>query len=105
MTITIELNEEEAAKLIRLTEEQGASPADAFRSWLAAVPPTHHLSARELLRLPKKDRETYLRSAAEDAAPLYAADLARPDHEKELTAISSVAGRDYRDAAGEEYSP
>ena len=104
MTIIIELNEEEAAKLNRLAKERGTNAEDAVRSWLATVPPIHLLTARELLRLPKDERERYLRAAAEDAAPLYATDLALPSHERELTAISSVAGLDYNDASGEGYN-
>ena len=50
------------------------------------------LTARELLSLPADKRDAYLRAAAEDAAPLYEADLALPPSERELTALTALDG-------------
>ena len=40
--------------------------------------------------LPREEQKRQLRAQAEAAAPMYAADLALPVHERELTAFSAL---------------
>lgn len=54
-------------------------------------------SARDLLRMPPAERDAYLRTAAESAAPLYEADLGLPPHERELTALTALDGEAFCD--------
>ncbi len=55
-----------------------------------APQPRQLLTSRELLAMTPEERRPYLRAAAEAAAPLYAADLARPPLERELTALTAL---------------
>jgi hypothetical protein len=60
------------------------------------------LSPREFdlnvfLALPREEQERQLAAAAEDAAPLYAADLALPVAERELTAFTTLDGEVFHD--------
>ena len=50
------------------------------------------MTVRELLKAPREVRDAYMRAAAEDAAPLYNADLALPPAERELTAFTILDG-------------
>ena len=54
-------------------------------------------TARELLRLPARERDDYLRAAAAQAATEYELDLALPAAKRELTAFSAVSGTDFLD--------
>jgi hypothetical protein len=47
-----------------------------------------------LLSLPREERDRILRAQAEQAAPLYKADLALPPAERELTAFTALDGVD-----------
>ncbi len=49
------------------------------------------------LALPREEQEQQLAAAAEDAAPLYAADLALPVSERELTAFTALDGDNFVD--------
>ena len=91
MTLTIELTPEEAAKLHQLAHMKGTDDAGALRELLAQWT-EQPLTARELLRLTKEEQARYLRVAAEQAARLYEADLARPMEERELTAFTALDG-------------
>ncbi len=51
-----------------------------------ARPPTAH----ELMLLPSEQRAAYLEAAAEAAAPLYTADLAKPAAERELAQLPQL---------------
>jgi hypothetical protein len=97
MTLTIQLTPEEEARLVAAAHREGLAAAEYARRRLMADLPAPYLSARELLRLSPEEQGRYLSAAAEVAAPIYAADLALPLEERELTAISAVAGSDYRE--------
>lgn len=43
------------------------------------------MTARYLMTLTPEDREPFLEAAVEDALPLYEADCARPEADRELT--------------------
>lgn len=52
--------------------------------------PEGHWDFVRFRALPKADQTRILERAAQEAAPLYAADLALPAHERELTAFESL---------------
>ena len=106
MTLTIELTPEQEAALQAQASAAGLDATEYARklltSDLAGLPvrepaSNQTYSARELLKLPEEEQARYLRAAAELAAPEYEADLALPPHQRELTAISVVAGLDFQD--------
>src|ERR1041385_4458609 len=100
MTLTIELTETEAAKLHHQAQAQGVDEATLLREWIASLPeekPRRCLTPQELLRMPPEEADRYIEAAAEEAAPLYAADLALPPQDRELTALSTLAGASFRD--------
>ena len=100
MTLTVELTEIETARLRALAKANGTDEETALREWIAALPdesPRQFLTPQELLLLSPQEQNCYIRAACEEAAPLYAADLNRPPHERELTALSPIAGVSFRD--------
>ncbi len=68
---------------------------DAIWQTIESLPTTNILSTSELLRMPVLDRDRYIEAAAAHAAPLYNADLLLPLAERELTALSSISGKDF----------
>jgi hypothetical protein len=105
MTLTIELTPEAEDRLSRAARRAGVRPEDFARSLIEALPIAAEMdldrtyTARELLKLPATERNSYLRAAAERAAAEYEADLALPETERELTAFSAVSGADFLDGA------
>lgn len=69
----------------------------ALRAMLPEAATEQYLTAQELLRLPRAERSRYLAAAAEKAAPVYAEDLAKPVHERELTAFTALDGEPFLD--------
>ncbi len=65
-----------------------------MESSIAEKAPAKVWTAAELLKLSVSERAPLLQAMAEEAAPLYAADLALPHHERELTAFSALDGAD-----------
>ena len=59
--------------------------------------PTKATTASGLLALPPEQRGRVLAAAAENAAPLYEADLALPPAERELTAFTILDDEDFDD--------
>jgi hypothetical protein len=90
MTLLIELAPEVENRLTQEAERLGLPPAEYASRLIARelLPPEYDLDA--LLALPPAERARLLSSAAEDAAPLYQADLALPVAERELTAFTSL---------------
>ena len=105
MTLTIELTPEAEERLKQVARRAGVKPEDFARSLIEGLPvitetdSERKYTARELLKLPAMERERYLRAAAERAASEYEADLALPEAERELTALSGVSGADFLDGA------
>jgi hypothetical protein len=98
MILTIELTAEQETALQAQASTAGLDASEYARQLLAcdlAGPPTRTYTASELLKMPAEERSRYLRAAADLAAPEYEADLALPPHQRELTAISAIAGRDF----------
>lgn len=100
-TLTIELPDSQATRLRREAEATGIDES-LFVSRLieSALSDESHqtrvsYTAYELNRMLKEERDRYMRVAAEDAAPLYEADLALPRQERELTLMSTLAGENW----------
>ena len=95
-TITIELPDIQAARLHLEAESKGIDESDIVRNLIESAFPVNDpmkgpfYTAKELLHMPKADRDRYMQAALEDAAPLYAADLALPPHERELTWMTAI---------------
>ncbi len=102
MTLTLTLTAEQEARLKAEAQESGLPMSEyALRRLFGhSERPTassgqRHLSARELLAMSPEERGTYLRAAADAAAPIYEADLALPYAERELTALTALDGEPF----------
>lgn len=93
MTRTIELTPEQEAYLEAEARAMGVGEEEALRRVIATVlKPRRFLTPQELLRLPPEEQDDYIRAAVEDAVPFYNSDMALPPQERELTALSTLAG-------------
>ena len=103
MTLTIELTETEAAQLHASATARGTDEMTVLHELIADLQTpaehahTRYLTPQELLRMSSQEQDRYIRSAAEDAAPLYAADVALLPQDREMTALTTLAGESYRD--------
>jgi hypothetical protein len=61
----------------------------AWEKWIMDAP---HTAARELMKLPMKERRRLMAAAARLAADDYNEDLKRPVAERELTAFTALDG-------------
>ena len=57
---------------------------------MAKNEPPKNITVAYLLTLPREEQNRLMDAAMEDAAPLYAADLALPPHERELTPFEAL---------------
>ncbi len=92
MSLTIELTPATERALREHAAQQGIAEAEWVRRVIerAFLQPTP--TARELLSVPPEERGAVLVRAAEQAAPLYDADLALPPPDRELTALTVLDG-------------
>lgn len=98
MTVTIELSPEVEARLRSQADEQGKPVSDYLRSMIEnLIAPSKEIDINAFLALPRDEQDRFLASAAEDAAPLYAADLNKPVMERELTAFTALDGEPFLD--------
>ncbi len=72
--------------LVRLMVEENL----AHKEIQALKMPDGHWDYKRLMALPKTEQNRIMERAAKDAAPLYAADLALPQHLRELTAFEAL---------------
>ena len=97
MSIYLELPPEVEAQLSEHAEGKGLDLADLIREMVESnlarqeiqslKTPEGRWDFSRLRALPTADQDRIMERAAKDAAPLYAADLALPPHERELTAF------------------
>ncbi len=102
MTLTIELSPEEETRLNAEAAQRGLELSEYVRRVVQEAAP-RRLTARELMRLPREERRKILEIAVESAAPLYAADLALPPIERELTAFTILDSEPFLDYDEEDY--
>ncbi|HLV79945.1 MAG TPA: hypothetical protein VKT32_06660 [Chthonomonadaceae bacterium] len=88
--IHLSLDSEDEARLKARAEQQGMTLETYLRAVLEGL--ARPLDARSLRSLPREERNRILATQAEAAAALYAADLAKPVEERELTAFTALDG-------------
>jgi hypothetical protein len=89
MTLTIEVTPELESRLQAAAAHQGLPVAEYARAVLEqqVLPLAIRVSS-----LPPEEQDRMMAAAAEGAADLYNADLARPVQERELTAFTALDG-------------
>jgi len=97
MTVKIDLSPELESRLREQASKSGLRVSDYVLHVLERELPANAVTARGLLSLSPHERARVLVAAAEDAAPLYNADLALPPAERELTAFTALDGEDFHD--------
>ncbi len=98
MALTIDLSPEVEQRVHELAAELGMEPAVYLTRHIEQEFSTQAVTVRTLLALPPDQRSRILAAAAEDAAELYEADLARPAMERELTALTALDGEEFHDS-------
>lgn len=93
--MSIALSPETERRLVERARTVGLDLDEFVRRLIEQSVPTAQPTARELLAMKPEDRRAILAAAAERAAPLYNADLARPASERELTAFTILDGEDF----------
>lgn len=100
MSVTIDLAPEVEETLRQEAARQGLDTGEFARSLIERALSPRVYTARELLAMTPEWRAAYLQAAADDAAPLYDADLACPAHERELTAFTALDGEPFLEYDG-----
>jgi len=97
MTLTIDLSPDMEHCLRQQASMHGLKVDDYVLRLLEREVPTKGPTVRSLLALQPEERASLLVAAAERAAPMYAADLALPPNQRELTAFTVLDGEDFQD--------
>lgn len=99
MPLILHLTPEQEQTLRREASQHGLNTEEyAIRRLMGEeIPPLKPMTTKELLALPREERERYLAAAAAHAAPLYEADLALPADKRELTAFTALNGEPFYD--------
>ena len=98
MSLTIELTPEQETVLQEQASTAGLEASEYARQLLEndlAERINRTYTASELLQMPATEGSRSLRAATELAAPEYERDLGLSPRQRELTAISAIAGRDF----------
>jgi excisionase family DNA binding protein len=77
---------EEKNLMALLSDARTEEASTAFRDTSVSASVVEFPTARQLLRMSRAQRAPYLEASALAALPIYAADLAKPEAERELTA-------------------
>ncbi len=88
--IRLNLDAEDGARLMARAHQQGMTLDAYLQAVLEGL--ARPLDACTLRSLPREERNRILAAQAEAAAALYAADLAKPVEERELTAFTALDG-------------
>jgi hypothetical protein len=102
LTLTIKVSPEVESRLREEAAKRGQDTSDYVSTLLSEVlGPVSGASAQpdpvHLMTLPLEERRRILTAAAEEAAPLYSADLALPPEQRELTAFTALDGDEFYD--------
>lgn len=98
MAITLSLRPELESRLSAEAGRAGLEPAAYVEQMLERELELQEFDLDAFFALPRAEQDRILRAAVEDAAPLYAADLALPVEERELTAFTALDGEDFLDS-------
>ena len=115
MSVTLEFSPDVEAWFNARAKEKGVDLAELVRQMAEEnlvreeikdlKTPDGHWNYKRFLALPSADRTRLLEYMAKEAAPLYAADLALPPYERELTAFEVLNDYDpIYDSVDEYYS-
>jgi len=88
--VTVDLDADEQNLLQARARQQGLTLEGYVQAMIARL--ARCTDPMTFRTLPREERNRLLELQAEDAAPLYAADLERPLAERELTAFSTLEG-------------
>lgn len=97
MTITIDLCPEVEACLVRKARTAQQPVSDYLNNLIESLLMPEEVDMDTFLALPREEQDRLMAAAAEDAAPFYAADLALPPAERELTAFTALDGEPFYD--------
>jgi hypothetical protein len=87
LNLKLTLQPDEQARLEAQAQQQGLTLEAYVQTHLNRL--VHPIDVHSLRALPREERNRLLAQQAEEAAPLYEADLARPVEERELTAFTA----------------
>ena len=97
MSITLELPPQTEAALKSEADRNGIPQEEVAAQLIQNGVKSKPLTAREVMALPPDKRRAYMEAAADAAAPLYEADLAKPPAERELTAFTILDSEPFLD--------
>ena len=97
MTITIDLRPEVEARLVQKARTAQQPMSEYLNDLIESLLMPKEVDLEAFLALPREEQDRLMAAAAEDAAPLYAADLALPPAERELTAFTALDGEPFHD--------
>ena len=98
MAIVLDLPRDVQQRLEDTAARNGQDPAEYVIRLLERELQPKEVDLDAFLALSRETQDQLLREAAADAAPLYAADLALPATERELTAFTTLDGEEFADA-------
>ncbi len=90
MSLIVDLSPEIEASLTERAQAEGKPLLEYVQNALEALVTPKEFDLKAFRALPREEQRRQLRAQAEDAAPMYEADLALPVHERELTAFSAL---------------
>lgn len=99
MTLTIELTPEMQACLEEQAQARGKPLGEYVRSALSGLAAPKEVDMKAFLSLPRQKQDDLLAASAASAAPLYAADLALPPQDRNLTAFTALDGEQFYELA------
>lgn len=95
MALTIELTPDIENRLSAEAAKRGQQPTEFVAQLLERELKPKEFDLKAFSALSREQQDQILRAAAENAAPLYNADLERPVAERELTAFTALDGDDF----------
>jgi len=102
MTVMIDLPAEVEARLAEQARAEGKPLQEYLLGVLTELATPKEVDIKAFLALPREEQDRLLATAVAEAEPLYAADLALPPHERELTAFTALDGETLYEYAAEE---
>ena len=97
MTIMIDLRPEVEARLAQQARTAQQPMSEYLNGLIESLLMPKEVDLDAFLALPREEQDRLMAAAAEDAAPLYAADLELPPAERELTAFTALDGEPFHD--------
>jgi hypothetical protein len=99
MSIVLDVPPELEDRLQAEAQRKGQRPDEFVLALLKEQLTPKEVDLDAFLKRPRTEQDLLLQAAAERAAPFYAADLALPIAERELTAFTALDTEDFLDAS------